>query len=513
MMKRHSMTFSAMVFMMTAIPMSATAQTELRVEAQTTVSTGDNTPLWLNANKYGLSSLDLNNGYVRMGLFHPTTFDEDKKTSFGYGADVAMTYNNTSSVVVQQAFVEARWLKGVMTIGSKQQPMMLKNQQLSSGAQTLGVNARPVPSLRVALPEYWTVPYTRGLLALKGHVAYGMQTDDRWQKDFTHRQSKYTEHALIHTKAGYLRIGNPARPFTVELGLEMGTQFGGTSYIFDNGNEKIIDNDASISGFLHAFIPAGGDKDENNYKNKEGNHVGSYLLRVNYEQPTYAVALYADHFFEDSSQMLFFEFDGYGKGERYNEWEDSRWFLYRLKDMMLGVEVNLKKCKWVNNLLCEYIYTKYQSGPVYHDRTPSLSDHVGGRDNYYNHYMHTGWQHWGQVMGNPLYRSPLYNDNGQVKVLNNRFVAWHAGLSGQPTSQLRYRLLTTWLHGLGTYEDPAVSPQCNVSVMAEADYSFPKKSALEGWEIRMGVGHDHGGWTGNNTGVQFTIGKRLTLKH
>ena len=35
---------------------------ELRLEAQTTVAGGDNNPLWLNANKYGLSLLETSNG-------------------------------------------------------------------------------------------------------------------------------------------------------------------------------------------------------------------------------------------------------------------------------------------------------------------------------------------------------------------------------------------------------------------------------------------------------------------
>ena len=51
----------------------------------------------------------------------------------------------------------------------------------------------------------------------------------------------------------------------------------------------------------------------------------------------------------------------------------------------------------------EYLYTKYQSGPIYHDHTRLLSEHVCGLDNYYNHNLFTGWQHWGQAMGHPLY--------------------------------------------------------------------------------------------------------------
>ena len=132
-----------------------------KVEMQGSFSSGK-TPLWLNANKYGLSSLDEDNGYVRGSVYRPLSVDDERKFGLGYGVDVAVPVNYTSNVVVQQAYVEGRWLHGTLTIGAKEEPMELKNRWLSSGSQTLGINARPVPGGRIALPDYWTVPLTKG---------------------------------------------------------------------------------------------------------------------------------------------------------------------------------------------------------------------------------------------------------------------------------------------------------------------------------------------------------------
>ena len=109
--------------------------------------------------------------------------------------------------------------------------MELKNNRLSSGAQTLGINARPVPQVRLSLPEYWRLPIANGWLHLKGHIALGRFTDDQWMKTFTKQQSKYTEKVLYNSKAGFLKIGNEDvfAPLSIEMGLEMATQFGGTS--------------------------------------------------------------------------------------------------------------------------------------------------------------------------------------------------------------------------------------------------------------------------------------------
>ena len=168
------------------------------VEMQGSFSKGK-TPLWLNANKHGLSSLEKNNGYLRGSVIRPLGTDSARRWGIGYGLDVAAPIHYTSNVVVQQAFVEARWLHGVLSIGAKEYPMELKNQTLSSGSQTLGINARPVPQVRLALPEYWTLPFANHWLAIKGPVAYGKMTDENWQHDFTQRQSKYADGMPHHS--------------------------------------------------------------------------------------------------------------------------------------------------------------------------------------------------------------------------------------------------------------------------------------------------------------------------
>ena len=217
---------------------------EYKVEMQGSFSKGK-TPLWLNANKFGLSSLDKTNGYLRGAIERPLKADEGRKWGVGYGVDLAVPVNYTSNVVVQQAYAEGRWLHGTLTVGAKEYPMELKNNELSSGSQTLGRNARPIPQVRLALPEYWTVPLTRGWLHLKGHIAYGKLTDGDWEGDFTARQTKYTEDVLYHSKAGYLKIGNEDVfcPWSFEVGLEMASLFGGRSYLPNgDGTMRVYNN-------------------------------------------------------------------------------------------------------------------------------------------------------------------------------------------------------------------------------------------------------------------------------
>lgn len=488
-----------------------TSSLTYRIETQATLSKGQ-TPLWLNANRYGLSSLDKTNGYVRAAVMRPLSADSARRWAIGYCADVAVPLHYTSNAVLQQAYVEARWLHGVITAGAKEWPLQLKNQTLSSGSQTLGINARPVPQVRIALPEYWQLPFGGGWLHLKGHIAYGMMTDDAWQHDFTNRQSKYADHVLYHSKAGYLKIGNEYStfPLSVELGLEMATLFGGTPYRPSNdGTMQSIPTGHGLKSFWHAFFPGGQDATDGMYANNEGNVVGSWLMRVNYDRELWRFSVYADHFFEDHSQMFLINNNGYGSGNDWNKRVHRRYFLYDLKDIMLGGELELKYGRWLRHIVAEYIYTKYQSGPYNHDHTQNISDQIAGIDNYYNHGIYPGYQHWGQVMGNPLYRSPIYNTDRRLYIYNNRFVAWHLGIDGSPTSRLAYRALTTYQEGWGTYDIPFNSKHHNVSFLAETSYRFNK-----GWKITAAYAMDFGSrqMFGHNAGGQITISKTGLIK-
>ena len=77
---------------------------EYKVEAQASVSKGQ-TPLWLNANKYGLSSLDKTNGYFRAAVERPLSHDDERKWGVGYALDVAVPVHYSSKAIIQQAYV------------------------------------------------------------------------------------------------------------------------------------------------------------------------------------------------------------------------------------------------------------------------------------------------------------------------------------------------------------------------------------------------------------------------
>jgi hypothetical protein len=268
-----------------------------------------------------------------------------------------------------------------------------------------------------------------------------------------------------------------------------------------------MENRKGIPSFFNALVGGGTDVTDGNYKNTEGNHVGSWNMRLNIDRPVWQLGLYIDQVFEDNSMMVHIAHNGWGERENAYEHVRSRYFIYDFKDGMLGAELKLKKATWLNNIVVEFLTTKYQGGPVYHDVTYNVGEHITGRDNYYNHSLYTGWQHWGQVMGNPLFRSPIYNDDGRIEVQNNRFVAWHFGLAGDPVKGLHYRMLASTQKGYGTYYHVYPEPRRNLSLMAEASYHFSEHSQLSGWNVRCAWGMDRGKIYGDNMGLQLSVTK------
>lgn len=454
-----------------------------KIEASAVFSGGENAPFWLSANRNGLSSVENNNGYLRAGIFRP--MEKEKKFSYALGLDLAVAYNFTSTFVVQQAYADLKYSFLELSVGSKERNPELKNSYLSSGGMTFSNNARPIPQVRISIPEYIDIPGTKGLFAVKAHLAYGMFTDDNWQEHFAAPGSKYTEHVLYHSKALYARIGNEKKfPLVFEGGLEMAAQFGGNAF-HSSPNSPFIDMPNGIKDFFKVLIPSGGDSNTpyGEQVNVYGNHLGSWNFSLSYKFPEWKIRGYYEHFFEDHSQMF---------GE------------YGWKDGLAGLEVTFPKNPVIHTFVYEYIGTKDQTGPLFHDKDVVFPDQISALDDYYNHYIYTGWQHWGMGIGNPLLISPIYNENNLITFRSNRMKAHHFGFSGNPSDEWGYRMLLTYSRHWGTYFEPLEEIERNFNMLVEVNYR-PKR--LKGWEFSLSGALDSSGIIGNNQGGMIRICK------
>lgn len=494
---------------------------------------GKNAPYWFTALRQGMNNVAKNDGYMRVGLLGQGKLKKESELSYKIGADIRIgeTYTNSlergREILFQQTYIEADWRFLRLTIGSKERfsetgcnnlfdgtalatnlanryfPNLysLPTSNLGSGSLAFSGNSRPIPQVRIEIPRYTPFPGTKGWLHVRGHISYGMLTDENFQEEHTQKMpsERYGKNILYHSKAGFVRIGKAEKfPLLFEGGLEMHTQFGGDIYTHAEG--KILSMPHSLADYWKAFIPLSGSDDtpEKEQTNISGNQIGSWHAALIIPTKDVDIKLYGEHLFEDFSQLFFFEYQSDKNGKK-------NVIYYPWKDFLLGIRLTNKsnKIPFITSVQYEYLTTRDQSGALYHDPSDHFSEQMDGADNYYNHGIYPGWSHWGMGIGNPLIISPTYNSNGTLQFRSNRIIAHNAGINGTLDKwfPLAYRLQYTYSENWGSYSYPFADKRYSTSLLAE----FICAPAKSNWTGMLSLGYDKSSYIGNNSGVMFTL--------
>lgn len=467
---------------------------EVFLEMSGTTSNGDFAPLWLSSNKQGRVSPYANSAYQRVGYQQGILLGKDgtDRWHLDWGADLMLSQNSQSAFMVHQLYGELSWKKLKLTIGQKERKIDLRNNRLTSGGLSQGINAQPIPEVLAEL-DYFSVPLTNHWWKMSYRLGYGKTTDGNWIDGWVDKEAprQYTGNILYHEKALLWKISREDRfPLTFDIELQMQTQFGGMTYHrpFSDGYHD-VPHAENLSAFWNALWPMGSEGETDGViKNAAGNTIGSYNFALTWNASSWMMRAYYERMFEDQSMLT---------------------VQYGLFDHLLGVEAELPKNPFVSHIVIEHMSTKDQAGPVFHDTTANIPESYTGIDNYYNHDLYSGWQHWGMGIGHPLLTSPIYNGNHTMEFLNNRVQAWHIGIDGNPSAEWAWRLMATWTRNWGTYDKPFVDINNQQYYLAEATY-MPQ--SLRGWQATLGLGIDHGTLIGNSTGAQLTIRKTFNLK-
>lgn len=461
--------------------------TDYRIEAFGSAATNDYTPFWIVSNRYGVVPLDAGNGYLRAGTFHQQL--TGKGLRWGGGLDIVASTPRYRNVYIQQIYAEIGYKCLNLTIGSKENYTSLWDKNLSSGDMVHSSNARPIPEINISVPQFTTIPYTKGVVQFKGEFAVGRSFDKDFLKPFQNERQTYINNVLWHHKSLHIRLLDPHYnfPLTATIGIRHHAQWGGTSTNAEEGVQP-----QSFKDFIRIVMgrSGGGGSSLSAQKNVLGNHYGSYDIKIGYLNPLFDIHLYRQHYFDDPSGMEF----------------------YNLPDGLYGIQVNIPHFSFINKIVFEYVYTKDQSGPVHyimfdHSEYPGNG---GGRDDYYNNEEYTtGISYFNRSIGSPLLTSPEYNQNEWLGFKNNRIRAWHIGINGYLSKQVAYRILTTNSEGWGTPLKPFLKKSTDFSCAAKISYCHPR---LEGWLFSGEVAIDQGSIYGDNLGFALSISKSGILK-
>ena len=199
--------------------------------------------------------------------------------------------------------------------------------------------------------------------------------------------------------------------FDLITGLDHYAQWGGTSPT--TGKQP-----SGFGDFIRIVLgQAGGSNSlESDQLNALGNHLGAYLVQLNYKGDATNLNFYYSHPFEDASGM-----------------EMQNWM-----DGLYGFMVDLKKPNApVSHILAEFTYTKNMSGENAADQGyDEDGNEIPGRghDNYFNNAIYaSGWTYFGRTIGTPYFTQKPVDENGITNgVINgdNRIIALNAGIKG-----------------------------------------------------------------------------------
>ena len=394
-------------------------------------------PFWAGANRRGLVPENLSNGQNRLlagygdnrgGLSGLMTAGAEfaylTKPEIAITAGLSVAgygVKDSWKGMLDRLYFGISWKKLHLDLGMKDRYFDYNGLSLTGGDLAYSGNARNLPGYNLST-DFIYIPYTRKIIGFKANFADYMMIDNR-----------YVDKALLHNEALFVKI-TPIKRLSLTLGLEMWSQWGGTS-------EKYGRQPSSFNDYLRVMFgrSGGDDATQSDQINVLGNHLGRELIRLDWHADDFTVTFQHDIPFEDKSGMRFMNFpDGV----------NTLNFSFRNRD------------RWVTDILLEYVYTKWQSGP-YHDTTadPDRKDEpytiLGGNDNYFNNGEYkSGWTYYGRTIGLPLLTPMPVTETSDGKVFgvcNTRVSAWHFGIRGKAARLVPYKFLFTYSRNFGQY--------------------------------------------------------------
>jgi hypothetical protein len=454
---------------------------DYRIDVLGTASTGEYTPFWITSNTYGTVPIRSNTGYIRADLAWEHSFLNNIKLNAE--ADVITAAKNTSSLWVQQLYAAASYRAVRLFIGAKEDYHSMLDKDLSVGDMTYSGNARPIPEINFAFPNYTTLPFTKGYIQFKADFAVGKSFDNNYILRTKNPEVMYVTGILWHHKSLFFKWEDPNDRFPLFgiIGLEHAAQWGGWNSFY--GKSPV-----SFHDFARIVLCQSGGSDSNlgDQINVLGNHLGTYNIKVAYKDKKIQAALYKQHYFDDNSGL-----------------ELANW-----RDGIYGGELTFFNQPFLQKIVLEYMQTTNQSGPIhflFYDWTRYPNARGGGSDEYYNNFCYIGgWSYFGRTIGNALLTSPEYNADHALDLKNNRVKAIHLGLKGKVTPEFSYRALFTGMRGWGTPNVPFLKRKDDFSSLLECIYT-PEKQ--KGWQIGLQASFDKGDLYGDNFGCSIKISK------
>jgi len=390
-----------------------------RLNLGTVYSADENLPLYGHSNIGGLFDYDFNGPYATASI------EGTKWKNLNFGGELVIA-NQNQRILLREIYVDYR-LGPFSFFAGKRDISEQQRKPTDPGNFGISYNARPIPKIGISFPDYWAIPHTKGLVAIKGTFFHGWFEEDR-----------FIDSPVLHEKSAYLKLGNDK--IYLESGINHFAMWGGVNTLTgENLYEGFSDFYRVIKGGGRDGVTTAGEQ------NAIGNHLGYWNYQFNYEFENFKLEVYNNALFEDAGGSKIFNND----------------------NLITGFNIKVKSNKEIRikTFSFQYMNILDQSGPGLPDPTESVPTkaenfgfNFGGRDDTYNNYLYRdGWTHFNRTIGSPLFIDRALSQfyfgiipDYEVAIVNNRIKSFHLGISGQ-YKELDFRLLSTFTQNYGTY--------------------------------------------------------------
>lgn len=450
----------------------------ISIGTQLSGATRDFQPLWISSNSFGVISdmqADASTSF-RMSSFHKLNLFKDTTKFIGlsYSADI-VSNQHLKKLFLGEGYLKVSFKSLQFQGGRFRERTGEMDGELSSGSFGISGNALPIPKLKLSVPNYIDLPFTRGFVQIKGAMSHGWMGNDR-----------FMQNAFFHEKSLYARVV-----------LKKVKVFGGFQHFAEwGGNRGSFRLDRSFGGFLDVLFVReanDGSLDMDFYPDKRPNRAGDqrglFEYGLEFEKKRYFIKVYNQTPFES------------GKG-----------IDIRNIDRLLGLTVSSKEeNSFLQRIVVEFFHTKQME-------TFGSSE----RQSYYNNGVYAnGWEYSDRIIGTPLFTNrvrgskfldvePFDWDNtreqpGNKNIINNRIVGGHVGLNYRISERLNGKTLLTYTVNYGTHSKAIISsPQNQFYSLQQLEYDISR-----GLLLNFSIGLDSGNFYNN---IGSLVGVRYYLK-
>ncbi len=452
--------------------------TEYNLSINTYGTTSTSLPFWYYANQYGVIPKTTSSLLVRASFSNvkgDTAQHSWRQLRVLYGVDGAFIVQKSSNnFKLIEGFGGLKYGPLELWYGRRLETTgFIGDTVLSSGSYSWSGNAPPFLKIQLAIPQYVSLPFLKGLISFKGSFAHGWL--DTLAVGYGRQVNKVK--GYFHQKTLYVKLGLPHWKISLIGGFNHQAQWGGENQIWPDGLKPL---DAWWSVIVGK--PWMG--------SRVGNHLGTLDVGVTWK-------------LKNNKSLIFFRQNIFDDGSLYN-------FL-NIQDGLQGVTFNNKSTPdytrtfTLEKINLEWLNTTSQGGDRF-----DLQQQIFGRDNYFNHYVYSqGWSYKNEMIGTPFIpkQSDIPSPLPLITSLmtnNNRIQMIHVGASGW-IDEWKWLLKASFSHNLGTYDHPFPVAKRQFSGLLQIQKELPWLQGID-WTTSLGI--DSGTLYNPSIGIHLGLRKR-----